>query len=150
MAAARKPKDSPEMAKFRRKVVSVLRAAHLYSTTGGGDDHAKALDALYRARNAVLDMRHKLQLDTHERDVGMLTSGRLVYNGAPLEQQQAEELESGELEERVKRAVAGARDAGELARQEIRNGELRKLDDERRAHRAWRIENGLEDPPRRF
>src|SRR5512135_1371024 len=146
--AARKAKDSPEMAKFRRKVTSVLRAAHVYSTTGGGDEYQRVLDGLHRARNAVVDMRHKLGLDTHERDVGMLASGRLIYKGAPLEQQVAEEQESAELEERVKRAVQGARELGEAARYELRQGKIRAIDDELRAHRAWRIENGLEDPPR--
>ena len=145
--AARKVKDSPEMAKFRRKVTSVLRAAHLYSTTGGSEEHRKELDALYRARNAVVDMRHKLQLDTHEREVGVRPNGELVYHGPGLEQQHAEEAESGELEEQVKRAVAGARELGEAARDEIRRGQRQAWDDERRAQRAWRIQNGLEDGP---
>jgi hypothetical protein len=134
MAAARK--DSAEMAKFRRKALSVLRAAHVYSTTGGSDDHReypKLLEALYRGRDALEDMQRRLGL----------TPG--AWDSKPEETQAAEELLL-----RVKQAVSGARDAGSAARQEIRNGQIRKLDEERRAHRAWRIENGLDDPPKVF
>jgi len=145
-----KSKDSADMAMFRRKAMSVLRAAQLYSTTGGGDEYRKQLDALYRGRIAVVDMRHKLQLDTTEREVGVRPDGSRVYHGPSYEQQVAEQQESGELEERVKRAVGAAAELGEQARAEIRRGEMRAIDDNLRAHRAWRIENGLDDPPRRF
>jgi hypothetical protein len=150
MAVARKLKDSPEMAKFRRKVQSVLRAADLYSTTGGGDDHAKQLAALRSGWHAVHDMRRKLGLDTHEREVGVRPSGELVYRGPSLEQQIVEEQVSGELEERVKLACAAAPEAGEQARRGARDADIRRLDGEMAERRRWRIENGLEDPPRRF
>lgn len=115
-----------ELAAFERQAKALLKKAGAYALSGGdtrdSDANRKTELALYRGRDKLDDAMHALGL--------------------------SDEPAARELVERVKRAISEAPAVALQKRTASRDAEIAKLNDKEHELRAWRIANGLEDPPK--
>lgn len=120
---------TPEFVTFERSAKALLRKVTKYATEGGdhlgtGADNTKIEKGLYAARDKLIDSMRRLGL--------------------------TEDVKALELALEVKIAVSTCRDLAVQVRQAKRAVEIKALDAQAVAARQWRIENGLEDPPKRY
>lgn len=117
---------SAEFKKFETAVKAVIRRANKYASTGGDETESsmnrKEEMALFKAGDRLYDSMRKLGLSDDPKAEALLADARKAVRAAPEQASQR--------------------------RQEIRREEIKKLDEKAAEHRRWRIENGLEDPPR--
>jgi hypothetical protein len=119
---------SAELAKFEATGKALLRKIGKYAASGGdaleSTANRKTELSLFKARDKLEDSMRPLGLTDNPRALALLGL--------------------------VKEAASLAPGLAAAKRAEIRNAQLKELDSKAREHRAWRIENGLEDPPRRY
>lgn len=120
---------SPELVTFERSVKALLRKVQKYATEGGdhlgaGSENTKLEHSFYKSRD---------KLEQSMRRAGL-----------------TEDVEALALMLKLKIAVSSARDMATAARQAARDVDRKALDEKMRDARRWRIENGLEDPPKLY
>lgn len=111
-----------ESVSFQRSAKALLRKITNYATTGEGDRKTEL--TLFKARDRLEDSMRRLGLTE---DVAALAVMLLV-----------------------KQAASNAPDLAREARAVQRQKEIKALDEAAAERRRWRIENGLEDPPKLY
>jgi hypothetical protein len=114
---------------FRRSVTALLRKVQKYATEGGdhlgaGSENTKLEHSFYKSRDKLEQSMRRLGL--------------------------TDDVDSLALMLRLKVAVSAARDLATEARRAKREIERKALDEKGYEARRWRIENGLEDPPKLY
>lgn len=111
---------SPELAGYERSAKALLRKITAYAVSGDGDRKTEL--GFFRARDKLEDSMRRLGLTE---DVAALAVLLLV-----------------------KQTASNAPDLAREARAQQRSKEIKALDEAAADRRRWRIENGLEDPPK--
>lgn len=119
---------STELTTFERGAKELIRKVGKYALEGGdeleGNANRKLELSFYKSRDRLEDSMRRLGL--------------------------TDDLAARYLMQRVKEVVAAAPELARAARQEVRRAQIKVLDEKAREHRQWRIENGLDDPPKRY
>lgn len=119
---------SEEFKKYEKAAKALIKKAQNYAVTGGDETESEANrkleESLHKAR---------WRLDDQLRRLGL-----------------SDDAKAEALQRQVVETVRAAPKLAAEARSVTRQAQLKALDEKAKEHRRWRIENGLEDPPKRY